>query len=268
MRKTTPLFVYVLLLSIMPAVVIFGQGPQVISLSANSGSTSPGRSSSGDPTPDQRGWTDPALNHNKLLQNSSEGMYKLIGPYKVVGTSFLFGERNKGDMFSTEAKAYNVFISYNTYNQEVEFYSSSNPNKSLVREPGTLDSFTLHENIQVGINRPLKFIYGTLLGIKEKLYYQEIYAGSSYSLYKRYKSDLGYNSNNLAQSELRQFDLQTEYYYSSAGTKGLKKIKPNAVSFTKEFKDVKDLSAVVNADAFTANPEEAMRKAMGALNNK
>ena len=267
MHKLVRTFIPALILVNLYATNAFSQGPQVIGLSANSGSTGSLPGASGLPAPDSRGWTDPALNHNRLLQNS-EGLVKLIGPYKVVGSSFLFGERNKGDMFSTEAKAFNVFLSYNTYNQEVEFYSTSNPGKSLVREAGTLDSFTFHANTELGITTPLKFIYGSILGVKEKQYYQEIYAGSSYSLYKRYKSDLGYNSTNLAQSELRQFDLLTDYYYSTAGAKGLKKIKPNAPAFIKEFKEVKDLSAVITAEAFTSNPEDAMRKAMGIVNDK
>ncbi|HWR33449.1 MAG TPA: hypothetical protein VN451_07990, partial [Chitinophagaceae bacterium] len=165
--------------------------------------------------PDSRGWTDPALNHNKLLQqHTSEGMYKLIGAYKVVGTSFLFGEHYPADMFAPEVKAYNIFISYNTYNQEVEFYSKGNPDKSLVKEPGTLDSFIIHQNIDMGIISPLKFVYGSVLGVKDKYYFQEICIGKRFSLYKRYKSELAYVSSNYVQSELRQFDLDYEYYYT------------------------------------------------------
>jgi len=217
--------------------------------------------------PDSRGWTDPALNHNKLLQqNSGEGMYKLIGTYKVVGSSFLFGEHHPADMFAPEVKAYNIFISYNTYNQEVEFYSVGNPAKPLVKETGTLDSFILHQNIDLGIINPLKFVYGSVLGLKDKYYFQEICTGRRFSLYKRYKSELGYVSSNYIQSELRQFDLEYEYFYRDSEGKGIKKIKPNAAGVIKEFKDVKDLSSVTSVDAFTANPEEAFRKAFLYLN--
>ena len=217
--------------------------------------------------PDSRGWTDPALNHNKLLQQkTSDGVYKMIGTYKVVGTSYLFGEHHIGDMFAPEAKAYNIFISYNTYNQEVEFYSTANPDKSLVREPGTLDSFIIHQNMELGILHPLKFVYGSVLGVKDKYYFQEICPGKRFSLYKRYKSELGYVSSNYGQSELRQFDLEYEYYYTDSEGKGIKKLKPNAASVIKEFKDVKDLSPEITVDDFTANPEAAFCKAFGSLN--
>jgi hypothetical protein len=253
-------FLPVVLLSVAPGVFSSAQGPQINSISANSGSTSFAR------VPDSRGWTDPALNHNKLLQNQAgEGMYKLIGPYKVIGTSYLFGEHHKGDMFSVEAKALNIYISYNTYNQEVEFYSTSNPDKPLIKEPGDLDSFTLKQNKELGMESDMKFLYGAQLGSKDKSYFLEMATGN-YKLYKRYKSDLKMSSTNYVQSELREFDLQYEYYYTGGSAKGLKKIKPNASSFIKEFKDIKDLSGILTTEEFSMNQENAMRKAIIHLN--
>jgi hypothetical protein len=137
----------------------------------------------------------------------------------------------------------------------------------LIKEPGSVDSFIIHEDISIGIIKPLKYVYGSLIGASDKFYYQEIYAGKRFSLYKRYKSDLGYVSSNYVQSELREFDLGYEYYYADSKEKKVKKIKANASNVIKEFKDVKDLSLAVNNDAFTANPEEAMRKAFDYLDN-
>jgi hypothetical protein len=240
---------------------------QPVSLSANSGSMTATPDKYGRLAPDSRGWTDPALEHNKLLQQqSSDGMYKMIGTFKVVGSSYLFGEHNKADMFGIEAKAYNIFISYNTYNQEVEFYSTGNPDKPLVKEPGDIDSFIIQQNIALGITRNLKFVYGSILGAKDKYYFQEVCTGGRFNLYKRYKSELGYVSSNYIQSELRQFDLEFEYYYSDTGSKGLKKIKPNAYSVIKEFKEIKDLSSIISIDAFTVDPENEFRKAFEYLN--
>jgi len=213
-------------------------------------------------------WTDPALNHNKLLiQKTGEGNYKIIGTFKVMGTSYLYGENHKGDMFAPEAKAFNIHLSYNTYNQEVEFTSTSNPEKPLIKEPGTVDSFMIHPNIQSGITVELKFFYGPLIGSKEKAYFLLLHGGTRFSIYKRYKSELGYVSSNYIQSELREFDLQVEYFYTDTQGKGVKKLKPNAFTVTKEFKDVKELSAVVTADDFSVNPDAALKKAFETLNN-
>jgi hypothetical protein len=213
------------------------------------------------------GYLDNALNYNRLIiQKTADGVYKQVGLFKVVGTSYLFGEKNKGNMFSSEAKAYNIFLSYNTYNQEVEFYSTGNPDKPLIKEPGTIDSFLIGENIELGITHPLKFIYGGLLGSQDKTYFLEIFSGPKYSVYKRYKSDLGYVSSNYIQSELRQFDLLYDYYYRDNSKPGVKKLKTNASSILKELNTIKDVSSVFTGDAFTKDQEEALRVAFEFLN--
>lgn len=214
------------------------------------------------------GWRDPALNHNALLkQKTGEGNYTIIGNFKVKGSPYLYGLSHKGNMFSPEAKAYNINLNYNTYNQELEFTSTSNPDKPLIKEPGTVDSFTLLLDVVAGITSNLDFVYGATLGSKDKAYFQKLFEGPNYSVYKKYKSELNYVSDNYIQSELREYEMQVEYYYKSANTKGLKKIKPNAYTVTKEFKDVKDLSSVVTADDFSINTDAAFKKAFEVLNN-
>jgi hypothetical protein len=215
----------------------------------------------------ENGYFQNALDYSRLIiQKTEGGVYKQVGIFKVVGTPYLFGEKNKGNLFSSEAKAYNIFLSYNTYNQEVEFYSSGNPDKPLVKEPGTVDSFLIQENVSLGINHPLKFVYGTHLGSSEKFYFLEIYAGRQYSVYERYKSDLGIVSTNYVQSELRQFDLLYDYYYTDSGKGGPKKLKANSASIIKELKSIKDISPVFTNEAFTMNQEEALRVAFEYLN--
>jgi hypothetical protein len=214
------------------------------------------------------GWVDPALNHNSLLQQKNgDGVYKLIGTYKVIGNCFLFEERLKGDIFSPDEKGYNISLSYNTYNQQVEFYSTANPDKALVKQPGDVDSFIIHENIEMGITTPLKFVYGSILSTSDKAYYQELYSGKRFSLYKKYKSELDYVSTNYIQSELRQFNLSYDYYYYDSQKRQLKKLKKNSSGITKEFKDVKDLSPVIDDKTFDVDPESVMKKAFSYLNS-
>jgi len=212
--------------------------------------------------------SDLAMNHNRLVrEKTGDGVYKMIGPFKVVGTSYLFGEKNNGNLFSTAAKAYNIFLSYNTYNQELEFYSVSNPDKPLVKEPGEVDSFIILPSTDLGIINPLKFVYGTVIGSTEKVYYQQVYAGTKFGIYKRYKSELGYVSSNYVQSELRQFDLGFEYYYTDTEKKTIKKIKANASNVVKEFKGIKDVSSVATNDGFSLTPDDAFVKVFEYLNN-
>lgn len=214
------------------------------------------------------GYVDPAISHNRLLREQmGEGVYKLIATYKVIGSSYLFGSKHEGDLFSTDATGYNIHLSYDTYNQHVEFYSKANLDRPLVKEPGTVDSFVLHADQNTGLTSPVKFVYGAHLGTSEKAYFQEIYRGPRYSVYKRYKSELGYVSDNYIQSELRQFDLIYDYFYVDQEKKSIKKIKANASSVIKEFKGVKDLSAVATSEQFFVNPNEALRNVFAYLNN-
>jgi hypothetical protein len=219
--------------------------------------------------PDSRGWTDPALNHNRLLQQQTgDGVYMLVGPYKVVGSPYLFGEHRKGDMFTPDAKAWNIYLSYNTYNQELSFYSSSNPAQPLVREPGTVDSFFLQTDTAVGIRTGQLFVSSASLGVKEKEkgYFLVLYRGPQYSLYKRYKSELGFVQTNITQPDLRQFDLVYDYYYAAPDVKGLRRFKATVAGLEKEFGKTRDLSGILTGDAFVQDPEACMRRVFTLLN--
>jgi hypothetical protein len=124
----------------------------------------------------------------------------------------------------------------------------------------------IHENIGQGITHLLKFVYGKFLGSSEKVYFLEIYAGKQYSVFKRYKSDLGYVSSNYIQSELRQFDLQYDYFYTDQAKGVMKKLKSNSSNIIKELKNIKDISPVFSDDDFTRDQEAALRMAFEYLN--
>lgn len=217
--------------------------------------------------PDSRPWTDPALNHNRLLQNQAgEGVYILVGPYKVKGSPFLYGEKLQGDMFTPEAKAWNIYLSYNAYNQELNFYSTANPGQPLTREPGTVDSFVLHRDSAAGILQDIRFVSAASIGQKEKTYYQVLYNGTGHRLYKRYKADLGYVQDNITQSELRQFDIVYDYYYFNAETGQFKKLKSGLSALQKEFKGVPGIEEMATPDAWTRDPEGLLQRIFIKLN--
>ncbi len=157
-----------------------------------------------------------------------------------------------------------MLISYNTYNQNIHFLSSSSSDL-LVKEPGLLDSFILKQNFSSEIPGELKFIYGLLLGTQDKGYYQIVYLGEQYTLYKRYKSSLEVVSTNYIQSELRQFELTAEYYYTASKGK-LKKLKLSANGVKKEFNSIKDISAIVDEANSAANPESVLISIFDVLN--
>lgn len=213
------------------------------------------------------GWVDPVLNHNRLLrEQTGEGVYKLIGPYRVIGSSYFLGDRNKGHIYSTEATAQNIQIGYNTYTQEVEFISPANPTQPLIKSPGEVDSFLILANKALGLPEDMRFIFGKHVGASEKAYFQELANGSRAGIYKRYKSDVGYVSSNYVQSELRQFDMLFDYFLFNPTTRTLKKVKNNFNSLQKELTALRDVSSVFTTSAYSTNPDQALALAVQLIN--
>jgi hypothetical protein len=214
----------------------------------------------------QASYFDPAQAYNRLLIEKNNGVYKQISNYKVVGSSYLYGEKNGGHMFAKEEQAFNIFLSYDTYTQNIEFYSSANPDKPLVKEPGDLDSFVIKKSPANGLENNISFIYGSFLGARDKAFYQVVTRGEKLSLYKKYTCELGLVTTNYIQSELRQFNIVVDYFYTDSTGKKIKKLKISPEQLTKEFTLLKDLSSVINGDALHYAKEAELIRIFSELN--
>ena len=69
-------------------------------------------------------------------------------------------------------------------------------------------------------------------------------------IYKSYTSTLGTVSTNYVQSDLCQFDLLVDYYYSDNAKPGLKKLRLSSKAIKAEFKDIADLTEILNKEDF------------------
>ena len=144
-------------------------------------------------------------------------------------------------------------------------FSGHNSN-ILVREPGTVDSFIIHASAGQGMERDLLFIYGKLLNVKDKAYFQVVEKGSRFVLYKKYSASLGIVSANYSQPDLRQFEISIDYFYNDNNEPGLKKLKTTADQLTKEFSRIKDLSAVLDRDQLLLEKEKQLIRIFTWLN--
>ncbi|RYY72904.1 MAG: hypothetical protein EOO52_20110 [Gammaproteobacteria bacterium] len=214
----------------------------------------------------QLSYSDAAQAYNRLLIERGNGTFQRISTYKVQGTQFLFGEKHQGNMFAAGETAYNIRLSYNTYNQELEFNSSANPTQPLVKSAKEVDSFVIKPNADLGIAENLKFVNGRHLKASDNSFYQVVYAGSKFSLYKKYKSTLGIVTTNYIDADLRQFNLEYEYFYFDEATKELKKLKLNNSFVKKEFKQVSDIETILERDPLGGNPEVALKEIFIFLN--
>jgi hypothetical protein len=210
---------------------------------------------------------DPAQAYNRLLIEKNNGAYTQISNYKVTGSSYLYGQKNLGDIYSPSESGTNIPISYNVYNQQVEF-SPSGGNAVLVKEPSTLDSFKIRKNTEVSLETNITFLYASVLGSKDKNYYQVMLRGKKVSLYKKYTAELGIVSTSIVQADLRQFNINVDYYYTDSSGKGLKKLKVSSRNLAKEFASIKDLSSFIDQDALTAERDNELMRVFAELNKE
>jgi hypothetical protein len=105
------------------------------------------------------------------------------------------------------------------------------------------------------------------MGSTDKIFLQVMAKGPRFTLYKAYKSTLEIVSSNYVQADLRQFDLNYDYYYTDTQNPGLKKLKKNKDAIRKEFKNVKDLSTFAELENFAQIPDEVLKSVFNVLNS-
>ncbi|GAA4319774.1 hypothetical protein [Flaviaesturariibacter amylovorans] len=215
----------------------------------------------------QMSYSDAAQAYNRILLEKGDGTYQRISAYKVVGTQYLFGERHTGDLYSPGEMALNIRVSYNTYNQQVEFYTKENPTKPLVKDAKDVDSFRLRPDPAIGLpDQQLVFVSGKALGTSGNTLYQRVSAGPKYSLFKKYKSTLGIVTTSYVDADLRQFNLEFEFYYFDHAKNQFKKLKPNQSSVEKEFPQLTSPGQLFIDYPIAANPELTLKQVFLALN--
>jgi len=212
-------------------------------------------------------YTDPAQAFNRLMleKNGSNGGYVRIGAYNVIGSPYIYADRYPGSYYFQGEKDAGNKIAYNAYSQKLEIFPPNSGGKNAFKTNAEVDSFVLKPTIS-DAPAELYFISAKVLGSKEDFFLQRIHSGNRFVLYKKYKASLAIASSNYVDANLRQFDLEAEYYYYDNTAKALKPIKPSAKAVKKEFKPVKDDIDTVVADIDFSNPEAGLTKVFEALN--
>jgi hypothetical protein len=211
-------------------------------------------------------YTDPAQAYLRLMLEKGGTEVVRIGSFKVTGTPYLFGEKNDGNVFTPSANTLNVQVSYNTYSQAIEIVEQGK-SAPFILENRDVDSFYLKVVNQENISQPLFFVHGKYIYSKEKQFFQLVYKGSQFSLYKKYYATLGYVGTNYIQSDLRQFDLNFDYYYTNQADQKIKKLKLSSSAIQKEFKTKTGITEFFQSEEFSNNPEQALIKVFQFLNN-
>lgn len=192
-------------------------------------------------------YTDPVQAYNRLVieKNSNSNKYYQVGNFKVIGTPYLFGEDQAGDVFSSTGSMPRVNVRYNLYSQEVETSAKYNSSENTISiDIANVDSFILIAN--ENHSSDLKFVNKKFFNSKAKGFLQEVYLGKEYNLYKSYNSVLEIVTNNYIQSELRQFAVNYNFYYNKTGTTSLILLKNNDSLLKKEFAFKTDINSFLS----------------------
>lgn len=208
---------------------------------------------------------DAAVGYNAWALANNENSFKRVGAFKVRGTPYLFGGAYKGDVYAKKQVGKQVTIGFDTYQQQLEIYLGSHD--PIVKGFTEIDSFVLRADSSTLFREDMYFVNAQLFDSSKNFFLMKVYEGKRFSLYKSYKSVLGVVSENYVESELRQFDLNFEYYYFDNTKKGLTKIKLSPKFLKSEFKEFVNVGAMLDLEILNRNPQFELIKLFIALNN-
>lgn len=214
-------------------------------------------------------YSDPAAAYLKvILEKGSDGTYQQIANFKVIGTSNLYGEKLPASIYTKSEISENINLSYNTYNQQVDVYLNESDN-IISKYASEVDSFIIYHSNSSYYKDDLLFYSSKLVSPSAKDgFYQVLIIGPKFNLYKYYSANLDIVSSNYIQSDLRQFNLEYNYYFLKNSTNEFKKIKPSRKKVIEEFSNIVDLSSSIDYEEMNNNPEIALKKVFNILNNK
>jgi hypothetical protein len=213
----------------------------------------------------QLAYTDAGMAWNKLMLDKQGGTYQQIGNFKVQGSAYLFGEQLKGDVYGHNMKGNDVAFKVDNYRQNLEITTATS-GQFMIKPVAEIDSFVLKADANTFFTQDLHFVSSRTIDSNQKpAFLQVVYRAPGYSLYKAYTTSLGVVSTNYIQSDLRQFDLNADYYYTSPNSPGLKKLKATKAGVRKEFNNV-HAREVLDESNFATNPEKVMIEVFQKLN--
>jgi hypothetical protein len=186
----------------------------------------------------------PSNTRSRATSQFYQEEYQRIGNYQVKGNSYFLKGANISDIFTTLGYGTNVPIVFDAHTQQPSILLENK--KDMVKLSfEELDSFIVkvdNEKEKV-FTEPVIFINASKIEKGFKMYLQRLTSEAGYNLYKSYKAEMKPAALDVAQTNLMQFEISSEYFYldtSASGKKSFVKIKSNAEALKKKFSDKKD----------------------------
>ena len=196
---------------------------------------------------------------SKAANKFYEEEFRTVGTYKVKGNSYLMKGNNVSDVFTTLGYGINMGLVFDTYTQQVGVMQEDK--QSVINLSfNELDSFYMKVDNENKLKGPVMFRNMTKIDPSMQYYMQELVNGNKYKLYKSFYADMVNASNNIAQTNLREFEIRSDYYYidnSKEGKGKVIKLKANMKGLKDIFKDNPAVLKVIS-DYPSKNNEEKL----------
>jgi hypothetical protein len=174
---------------------------------------------------------------SKAISKYYDEEFQRIGAFKVKGNSYLLKGANITDLFSTLGFGTNLPIVYDSYTQQVSILLE-NKTDIVNLSMDELDSFFVKVDNDNRFTQPALFINASKIDASKKFYLQQLTSGSQFNLYKLFKAEMRPAAMDIAQTNVKEFEIVSEYYYLDMKLKGsFVKIKPNTKSLKEDFKE-------------------------------
>jgi hypothetical protein len=180
------------------------------------------------------GQVDPIGAINRSAVENKSGGYLNVGPYKVKGSPYLYGESFVGAIeYSTGKGLLDRKILYNLYDQK----AGLEINDLLFEADESIKEFYIKLSDEYGGSK-LLFKNSSEFGDKKiKGFFNVLVDGEKAMLLKYFKIRLQPDPVNTLAKDIKVFEQYHEYYLFFKNTQSLKKIKLRKKDLAKEFED-------------------------------
>ncbi len=160
--------------------------------------------------------------------------FQRIGIYKVKGNSFVLSGKNVSDVYTTGGDGMNQTLMFDAHTQNVSILQENKTDIATLTLD-ELDSFIVKVDNDGRFYRPAIFINASKIEAGKKIYMERLEQGPRYALYKSYKAEMRKATQDLAQTNIMEFEIVSEYFYLPFGANEFVKIKSNLSSLKKQF---------------------------------
>lgn len=163
-----------------------------------------------------------------------EEEFRQIGNYKVRGNSYILKGANVSDLFTTLGYGVNMPLVFDAYTQDVSVMQEDKT-KIITLGMDEVDSFVVKIDSDKRFASPTTFINASKIEPGKKMYLERLAMGPKFGLYKGYSAEMQRATMDIAQNNVMQFEIISDYYYLPAGDKKFTKIRQNLGALKKQF---------------------------------